>query len=50
MIVYIGHNPIHSKGKHLLPLVFLERLSRHFADSNTNYLSYNNMCLRMDSQ
>ena len=39
MIIVVGHHPIHAKGKHSLPLVFLERLSGHFADSNTNYLT-----------
>ena len=49
MIIVVGHHPIHAKGKHSLPRVFLERLSRRFADSNTNYLTYNKMCLRLDS-
>ena len=48
-IIVVGHHTIHAKGKHSLPLVFLERLSRLFADSNTNYLTYTKMCLRLDS-
>ena len=48
-IIVVGHHPIHAKGKHSLPLVFLERLSRRFADSNTNYPPYNKMSLRLDS-
>ncbi len=48
-IIVVAHHPIHSKGKHSLPLVFIERLNRRFADSNTNYPPYNKMSIRLDS-
>ena len=48
-IIVVAHHPIHAKGKHSLPLVFMERLNRRFADSNTNYPPYNKMSIHLDS-
>ena len=48
-IIVVAHHPIHAKGKHSAKLVFLERLNRRFADSNTNYPSYNKMAIHLDS-
>ncbi len=48
-IIVVGHHPIHSKGKHSLPLIFWERLNRRFADSNPNYPPYNRMAVHLDS-
>lgn len=48
-IIVVAHHPIHAKGKHSFPLVFMERLNRRFADSNTNYPPYNKMATHLDS-
>jgi hypothetical protein len=48
-IIVVAHHPIHAKGKHSAPLVFVQRLSRRFADSNTNYPPYNRMAIHLDS-
>ena len=48
-IIVVAHHPIHSKGKHSAPLVFIERLYKRFAVSNINYAPYNKMANRLDS-
>ena len=48
-IIVVAHHPIHAKGKHSLPLSFFERISRRFADANTNYPPYNKMAVHLDS-
>jgi hypothetical protein len=48
-IIVVSHHPIHAKGKHSFPLVFWEKLTRRFADANTNYPPYNRTALRLDS-
>src|SRR5207244_11314317 len=48
-IIVVAHHPIHSKGKHSFPLVFMERLNRRFADANANYPPYHRMAVHLDS-
>ena len=48
-IIIVAHHPIHAKGKHSLPLVFMERINRRFADNNTNYPPYKRMASHLDS-
>ena len=48
-IIVVAHHPIHAKGKHSFAPAFWERLSKRFADSNTNYPPYNKMATHLDS-
>ncbi|MBK5284715.1 MAG: metallophosphoesterase [Bacteroidia bacterium] len=48
-IIVVAHHPIRSKGKHSLPLIFWERLSRRAGDSNANYPPYHRMAVHLDS-
>jgi len=48
-IIMVGHHPIRSAGKHSKPLPFWQKLSKRFADSNTNYPPYHRMIVRLDS-
>jgi len=48
-IIVVGHHPIHAKGRHSSPLAAWEKLTRRFADSNTNYPPYNRVAVRLDS-
>lgn len=48
-IVLAGHHPMQSVGKHSQPLMFVEKLGKRFATSNSNYPPYHTMVVRINS-